>query len=97
VNEAVRILDYFDVQYVVLSAYERYRYAMYDPVTGNLIDDSSLAKFDTMVEMGLLNLVYEEDMAAVYHVNQDALFSYRLERVKETERADMQRALGIAG
>ncbi|MFO7320532.1 MAG: DUF2298 domain-containing protein [Chloroflexota bacterium] len=66
------ILRHYDVSYVIVSGLER---AYYPP--------ENLAKFDQMVEMGLLDVAYQEGNATIYRVNKDA----RLEQV--TERAGL--------
>jgi uncharacterized membrane protein len=56
------ILRHYDVSYIIVSNLER----AYYPRT-------SLAKFDQMVELGLLEAVYQEGSARVYQVNKDAI------------------------
>lgn len=63
IDAAARILNRYDVGYVIVSSYERARYAS----TGGLM------KLGAMVDLGMLELVYLEDEAAVYRVIQDAL------------------------
>ncbi len=55
------ILRHYDVSYIIVSNLE---HAYYAP--------SGLAKFDQMVELDLLEVVYQEGDSRVYKVNQDA-------------------------
>jgi uncharacterized membrane protein len=57
------ILQRYDVAYVVVGGLEH----AYYPAT-------SLAKFDTMVTQGLLEVVYDQGTTKVYKVKQDSLF-----------------------
>ncbi len=57
IETALRILRYYDVSYIIVGDLER---AYYTQV--------GLAKFDTMVEQGYLELVYEQGNSRVYHV-----------------------------
>jgi uncharacterized membrane protein len=57
------ILRHYDVTYVIVSSLER---AYYMP--------QALAKFDEMVELGLLNVAYRQGAAVVYQVNPDATY-----------------------
>jgi uncharacterized membrane protein len=61
IDVAWDILRFYDVSYVIVGNLER---AYYPP--------DGLAKFDEMVERGLLNVVYEEGDTLVYHVNKEA-------------------------
>jgi uncharacterized membrane protein len=58
IDEAMRILRFYDVEYVIVGALER----VYYPA-------ASLAKLDEMVAMGLLEMVYQDGDARVYRVN----------------------------
>jgi len=60
---AWNILQRYDVSYIVVGNLER---AYYLP--------ESLAKFDLMVEQGLLKIVYEQGTTKLYEVQRDALF-----------------------
>jgi YYY domain-containing protein len=60
---AWRILQRYDVSYIVVGNLER---AYYMP--------EALAKFDQMVDRGLLTLVYEQGTTKLYEVQRDALF-----------------------
>jgi uncharacterized membrane protein len=82
VSEAVSILRYYNIEYVIVGQYERYRYTIYDPVTQVIMDSSGIDKFDRMVEMGLLDVAYQEGAATIYRVNQDALREYDLATVR---------------
>jgi uncharacterized membrane protein len=55
------LLEHFDVRYIVVGQLE---IAYYPP--------EGLAKFDTMVEQGLLELVYQTGETMLYAVRQDA-------------------------
>ncbi len=68
IDVAVNILRFYDVRYVILSGLER--------ATSDL---QGLAKFDTMVEMGLLRVVYEAGEARIFEVNQAAIDPLRRE------------------
>jgi YYY domain-containing protein len=57
---AWRILQHYDVQYVIVGRLEQAWY----PAAG-------LAKFDQMVEQGLLNVAYQFGESTIYVVNQD--------------------------
>jgi uncharacterized membrane protein len=57
VNEARRILDQYNVRYVVIGALE---HLYYDPV--------GLSKFDQMVDQGLLRVAYENEGVKLYEV-----------------------------
>ena len=63
ISTAWDILRHYDVSYVIVSNLER----AYYPREG-------LAKFDQMVQLGLLDVVYQEGNARVYRVNKEALF-----------------------
>jgi uncharacterized membrane protein len=58
---AWNILDYYNVEYVIVSGLERAYYPA-----------ENLAKLETMVDMGLLNVAFESGGAVIYHVNTDA-------------------------
>ncbi|MBA3869599.1 MAG: hypothetical protein H0X30_10640, partial [Anaerolineae bacterium] len=58
------ILQRYDVAYVVVGGLEHAYYPA-----------KSLAKFDTMVTQGLMEVVYEQGTTRVYKVKQDSLFS----------------------
>lgn len=60
---AWNILAFYDVQYIIVSDLER---AYYMP--------QGLAKFDNMVTLGLLEVVYQEGNSTVYRVKTDADF-----------------------
>ncbi|MCC7205810.1 MAG: hypothetical protein IT323_00795, partial [Anaerolineae bacterium] len=52
-----RMLQFYHVEYIVVSDLEKMVYTA-----------SGLAKFDTMVNLGLLDVAYETDGARIYHV-----------------------------
>jgi YYY domain-containing protein len=55
------ILQRYNVEYVIVGAYERAYYS-----------DAGLAKFDQMVDLGMLTVVFESGDSVIYQVNQDA-------------------------
>jgi uncharacterized membrane protein len=61
VEEAWRIIEFYDISYVIVAGLEK----AYYPVEG-------LAKFEMMVNQGLLEKVYQGGEAAVYRVNPNA-------------------------
>lgn len=63
IYSAAEILRFYNVQYVIFTAYEQSRYS----------ESGGLAKFDAMVEDGMLEIAYKEGDATIYRVNQDAL------------------------
>jgi YYY domain-containing protein len=78
INEAWRILQDYDVEYVIVSDFERARYTVRDQF-GNGMYTGGIDKFDRMVEMGLLEEVYREGSGVIYRVNPDAPLELRLE------------------
>ena len=58
---AWNILQFYDVEYVIVSGLERAYYPQ-----------ANLDKLETMVEMDLLDVAYEEGNAVIYRVNPDA-------------------------
>ena len=58
IEDAVQMLRFYDIQYIIVSGLE----AVHASAEG-------LAKFDDMVEMGLLSLVFEEGVGKIYQVN----------------------------
>jgi uncharacterized membrane protein len=68
VTIATDILQHYEVSYVILSSLERARYEH----TGGL------EKFDDMVEMGILDIVYQEGEGTIYQVNPDAILEVAL-------------------
>lgn len=63
INVAVDMLRHYNVTYVIVSSLELGRYG----------DSGGLAKFDVMVNQGLLSVAYQEGDATIYEVNRDAL------------------------
>jgi uncharacterized membrane protein len=62
VRAAWDILRFYDVSYVIVGRLERAYY-----------EAGGLAKFDQMVEMGLLEAVYQNGGSTIYRVNKDAV------------------------
>ncbi len=60
IEEAVNILRYYDIEYVIFSSYEQERY----------LGSDGLEKFPDMIERGLLEVAYEEGRAVIYRVNR---------------------------
>ncbi|PJF28883.1 MAG: hypothetical protein CUN52_11195, partial [Phototrophicales bacterium] len=80
INIASDILRFYNVSYVVVTDYEIKRYA----TTGGLI------KFGAMVERGLLNIAYQNELVTIYEVNQRALYDLFIENMRlKTEFAAM--------
>lgn len=61
VEDVWRIIEFYDIEYIIVAGLER----AYYPIEG-------LAKFERMVNDGLLEKVYQAGEAAVYRVNLDA-------------------------
>jgi YYY domain-containing protein len=68
IPETVKILRHYDVRYVIVSDAEIAQ-----------MTSEGLNKFETMVEMGLFEVVYERGEAWVYHIRQDALDNFALD------------------
>ncbi|GAB4518358.1 MAG: hypothetical protein OHK0046_25890 [Anaerolineae bacterium] len=71
IAQAVRILRAYDVRYIVVTPYEKARY------DAERYGQPTLAKFDEMVERGILSVAYNEGESTIYEVNQpmlDAVF-----------------------
>ena len=64
IEAAWRLIDAYDIEYVVVGVLERVYYGdiLIDPEVGRPTagHSAALAKFEDMVEMGLLERVYEE-------------------------------------
>lgn len=71
IEDAVHILHHYDVQYIVFSQLE----ALHATADG-------AAKFERMVNEGLLSIAYSVEGGAIYEVNEDALLSYLEERYR---------------
>ncbi len=69
IPSAIDMLRYYDVRYIIVSDMER---AIY-PATG-------LAKFDQMVQMGILTEAYQREGALVYEVNPEALLDFSVDQ-----------------
>jgi YYY domain-containing protein len=72
IDTAVELLRHYNVTYIILSDYERMRY-------GTTTEEASLGiingldKFDVMVQMGVIQVVYQEGQATIYQVIPEAL------------------------
>ncbi|MDX1994421.1 MAG: DUF2298 domain-containing protein [bacterium] len=65
ISEAANFLQHYDVRYVIVGSFERGRYER----------SGGLAKFQQMVDAGMLTVVYEEGQSTVYEVNQAVVAS----------------------
>jgi len=72
IDEAVDILRFYDVRYVIHTDYEEARYRP-GPQESGLGVESGLDKFPVMVAQGLMDIAYQEGGAIIYEVNQAAL------------------------
>lgn len=75
---ATNMLRHYDVSYVIVSDYER---SMVTPGAPNYpvqTTDEGLAKFETMVELGLLTVAFQEGEGVIYEVNKSALEDFVL-------------------
>ena len=69
IDIAVDIIHHFDVKYIIQSGLEAAH-----------ATEEGLAKFELMVDHGLLSISYEIDGGRIYQVNDEALLSYKVER-----------------
>ena len=69
IDVAMDILNHFNVKYIIRSGLEEVHST-----------EGGLEKFDRMVEQGLLSIAYAIDGGVIYHVNEDAMMTYLLER-----------------
>jgi uncharacterized membrane protein len=67
VAAVIDLLRTYEIRYIIVSDMER---RIYTP--------SALAKFDVMVDLGLLSVAYEHGAGMVYEVNAEALETYAL-------------------
>ncbi len=63
ISIAAQVLRQYDVSYIIVTAYEQGRYG----------ESGGLQKFAQMVAQGMLDIVYQEGEATIYHVNHEAL------------------------
>jgi uncharacterized membrane protein len=66
IGTALDILDYYDVEYVIVGALERAYYSA-----------EALAKFESMTGQGLLEIAYQQDGSTIYRVVDDAVLQER--------------------
>jgi len=71
IDIAIGIINHYDIKYIIRSGLE----ALHSTAEG-------LAKFDRMVEAGLLDLAYANEGGVIYEVNEDALFDAIVERFR---------------
>ena len=71
VEIAVDTIHHFDIKYIIRSGLEEVQSTV-----------EGLAKFERMVEAGLLTIAYEIEGGAIYAVNEDALFAHLVERYR---------------
>jgi YYY domain-containing protein len=74
VIDSARILDHYDVEYVILGDYERNIYGITEAY-GEL-GLLKAQKFDQMVDLGILTPVFQYDTAVIYQVNEQGLSQY---------------------
>jgi len=65
-----RLIDFYEIEYIVVGVLERVLYndLVQDPITINLLDknqSNGLQKFERMVELGLLEVVYEAESCVI--------------------------------
>lgn len=72
ITVASDILRFYDVRYVVVTDYETKRYLS----TGGLV------KLGEMVERGLLDIAYQNELTTIYAVNQGALYALFVENMR---------------
>jgi uncharacterized membrane protein len=70
VSTAWELIQFYDIEYIIVGVWERVQYddLLQDPVTGDLTGkylSPGLEKFEQMVEMGLLEVVYESPSCVV--------------------------------
>lgn len=65
IPDAVRLLRYYDVRYIIVSDMERV-----------MTTNEGLNKFDQMVDQGLLTIAFQDGPAVIYEVNHEALDRY---------------------
>jgi YYY domain-containing protein len=83
INIAWDILRFYDVQYIIVGDLER---AYYLP--------QGLDKFNRMVEMGLLEIVYEQGTTAVYRVNTNTDVESAIQAVDQDVAQHKQQGQG---
>ncbi len=71
IDIAVDIIQHFDIKYIIRSGLEEVH------TTGE-----GLAKFDRMVDAGLLDIAFVTEGGMIYEVNEDAVFNYLVERAR---------------
>ena len=71
IDIAVDIINHFDIKYIIRSGLEEVHSS-----------DAGLAKFDRMVEAGLLDVAFVVEGGTIYESNDDAIFSRLVERFR---------------
>ncbi len=71
IDIAVDIINHYDIRYIIRSGLE----ALHSTAEG-------LAKFNRMVDAGLLDRAYANEGGVIYEVNEEALFTYLVERFR---------------
>lgn len=69
IDVAVDIIHHFDVKYIIRSGLEEVQST-----------PEGLAKFDRMLDAGLLSIAYATEGGAIYEVDDAAIFNYLMER-----------------
>ena len=71
IDIAVDIIRHFDIKYIIRSGLEELHST-----------EEGLAKFDRMVDAGLLAVAFVTEGGMIYEVNEDAVFNYLVERAR---------------
>lgn len=74
ISAAMDILRHYDIEYVIVSQYEKVRYG----------ETGGLDKFDWMSEQSILDVAYQRDEATIYQVNKDILYAIWAAALPET-------------
>ena len=71
IDIAIDIIHHYDIKYIISSGLEAAQST-----------EEGLAKFERMLELGLLELAYATEGGMIYAVNEDAVFNYLIERAR---------------